>query len=324
MKNKLLLFLIPFLILFAIYFNKPNKKKSETRFLLDSVISITVYDAGNKLDGLLEAGFRQFEIIEETASYHKAGSELDKLNKERRIKPSETLSELLEQSIKAYEITNNYFDVSFAPLHEVYGFYSKKPYLPTENELAKTLAKTGLSKILTQENSEYKLHNEGMIDFGGIAGGYAVDKAAQTLKKMGCNAFLIDNGGDIWIEGIKPNESPWRVAVRDPDSGNHLAIIETTSSLAIATSGGYERFIQVGDKKYSHILNPLTGVPVDYYSSVTVIASSTLEADIFATAAFAMPPEVAYKWVEDNKISALFLTASNEKHISTDGKKWFK
>jgi thiamine biosynthesis lipoprotein len=123
--------------------------------------------------------------------------------------------------------------------------------------------------------------------------------------------------------GQKPDKTAWRIAVRDPRDNGSLAFIESRSPLAISTSGDYERFITVDGVRYGHIMNPRSGRPVDYYSSVTIIASEPVAADALSTAVFAMPPDIAFSWVEERNLPALFLTSTGTIHLSTAGRQFF-
>lgn len=294
----------------------------ESRLLMDTLITIQVYH--HEPSKISQAGFRQFELVEKNASFHLSDSELSRLNAGELLPHNSSMSVILNFAVEYFKLTEGYFDPTFAIIQMAYGFYNNKPRLPSDNEIKYMLENLcGLQKVFFIDDKGFKLASGSLIDLGGLAGGYAIEKAADAMREAGCNTFLIDDAGDIWFEGLKPDNKPWRIAVRDPRDNSNLAYIESFGSLAISTSGDYERFIEIKDKKYGHIMNPHTGRPVDYYSSLTIIASEPIIADVFSTAIFAMPPEKALDFVETRNIAALFLTKKGEVVISTAGKIYF-
>jgi len=135
------------------------------------------------------------------------------------------------------------------------------------------------------------------IDLGGIAKGYIVDQAVGVLRGYVSSA-LVNAGGDLYALGSKPGGMPWVIGVQDPRRPDDpSAFIETlyVKDLAVATSGNYIRFVEIGGKRYSHIIDPRTGWPVDTIPSATVVARDTTTADALATAVSVLPPEESVK-----------------------------
>ncbi len=297
-------------------------KRSE--IMMDTYVTIKVQQCNGDLEAI-EKAFQTFTKVEEMASFHAATSTLSLINKYSPVVVSASFSEIIEAAYQANSISEGYFDPTFSLIQRAYGFYSGVGAVPTDIELEKLKEKIGFSKMLKQvgENT-YLLASGSLIDFGGIAGGYAVAQAAQTLRAASCSVFFVDDGGDIWVEGKKSNGQPWRIAVRDPRTNDSLGMFETFEPAAISTSGDYERFVEVDGKRYGHILNPTTGRPADYYRSVTVVATHPVLADIYSTTIFAMEPEKAEVWADEMKIPYLILTSSNEILINEEGKKVFK
>ena len=129
------------------------------------------------------------------------------------------------------------------------------------------------------------------IDLGGIAKGYAVDRALRVLKAAGVSSSLVDAGGDIGLLGSKPNGAPWRIGVQHPrDMREMIAVIEIDSG-SVATSGDYERFFEHEGRHYHHILDPRSGYPARGLVSVTIIAPTCGLADALSTAVFVLGPE---------------------------------
>jgi thiamine biosynthesis lipoprotein len=321
------LFILLLIVTAGIMFNARRVEPvSEIRLMMDTMVTIKVYAEKKSAEKAIAKGFEQFALVEKNVSFHQKNSSLSRLNQKGKIQAKGVAKDLLDTTTKYHEITDKYFDPTFARLQKAYGFYDKSGRLPDENQIQTLLKATGWTdKVLyNQALNEYSLASGALVDLGGIAGGYAIEKAALAIKKSGCKDFLIDDGGDIWVEGHKPDNSAWTIAVRDPRDNQPLAMIKTRENIAVSTSGNYERFVIVNGKKFGHIMNPVTGRPADFYKSVTVVASSPIEADVFSTAFYAMPPQKAFTWAEANNLAVLALTSDDAIRITRPGKKWFK
>lgn len=300
---------------------------SESRLAMDTVVSIKAW--GPNARQAIEAGFKVFETLESQLSFHVETSELSKLNKLKTINTdNEHLLKVLRLAEKYHGKTDGYFDPTFSALNRLYGFYAESSDMPaeppTEGLLAQTLAKqTGLLRLLSIKQNEIELDKEAELDLGGIVGGYAVRLAAEAMLEAGCRTFLIDDAGDIMVHGTKSNRSPWVIGVLNPIAGKTFARAHLSSTECISTSGNYERYVVIGDKKYGHIMNPHTGKPAEEFVSVSVVTASPEEADIYSTALFAMPKERALQKAEELNLPALFITADGEVTLSTLGKAYF-
>ena len=324
--NRIIIALFILLLMAAVVLHVRESRRqaffSESRMLMDTVISIKAWPADS---GAAVAGaFNEFATVEKQASFHIADSELSLLNTTGTLGLHASTSELLQTGFDFYHRTEGYFDPSFALLQKAYGFYDDKGRLPPDEEISQILATgCGLERVLARDDERWLLAPGSLLDFGGLAGGYAIERAKMVLRAASCSAFLIDDAGDIWFEGRKPDGRPWRIAVRDPRDNSALAYVESYQPLAVSTSGDYERFIIIDGRRYGHIMNPLTGRPVDYYASVTVVASNSIAADALSTAVFAMPPETAFAWVDAQNLPVLFLTATGSIHLSRAGQAVF-
>jgi len=179
------------------------------------------------------------------------------------------------------------FDITAAPLTELWKSYIKKGIMPDQKEIDQRLELVDFNKVVldANKNSIRFLGKDMKIDLAAIAKGYAVDKAIGEIRKQKIHSALVNAGGDIFCLGKRFFIFPWRVGIRDPNqAGMHLKTVRLIHE-AVATSGGYEQFLTYNGKSYSHLINPKTGYPVDdLFSSVTVIAETCLIADAMATA----------------------------------------
>lgn len=195
---------------------------------------------------------------------------------------AETL-QLLGLSARLFDRSDGLFDVTSGVLRRAWDFKAKAP--PPADRIAVLLPLIGWDKVELTETS-VRLPIPGMeIDFGGFGKEYAVDRAAKTLVAGGVTSGYVSLGGDIYAIGRMPDGTPWRFGVRDPRKATAVIANIPVTDGALVTSGDYEKFIQVGDVYYSHILHPKTGMPVRYWRSVSVAGVSALSAGAIATIA---------------------------------------
>jgi len=207
---------------------------------------------------------------------------------------------VVREGLRIGKQTKGAFDITLYPLIHLWGFDTKSPHLPSPAAIRNALAHTGLQKVLCDPAThQIKLTEAGMgLDLGGIAKGFAVDKASALLRARGLRTFLVNAGGDLYCAGHPPSR-PWRIGIQDPDDPQAvLAILSLTDDRAIATSGDYENYFIRDHIRYHHILDPMTGFPTRGLRSVSVLASTTMEADALATALFVMGKKQAIRWLK--------------------------
>ena len=302
----------------------PPEPVKYAELLMDTLVSVSVFAPPDVASSGIASAFEEMRKLDRMASFHKADSELSRLNRDRRLVPTASFALILEASSQSATLSNGVFDPSFAVLHKAYGFYDSKGRVPPPDEIASILPLIGWASHVASQAGEVALASGTLIDLGGIAGGFAIKAAIEAFHAASCTSFFIDDGGDLWMEGPKPNREPWRVGVRDPRTGGFLARIETSVPLAISTSGDYERFVEVDGRKYGHIMIPATGKPAEFYRSVTIIASTPIDADRLSTTLFAMSPEKAREFAIQRGLAALFLPASGTTWMTPAGESWFR
>lgn len=234
--------------------------------------------------------FAEIKRIESLLSFYKDQSEISRLNKQGRVKASQETLFVIRRAGEFWEATQGAFDVTVAPLVQLWGFYDKRYRVPDDSEIREILHLVGFDKVEIDDNIiEFKAR--GMkIDLGAIAKGFALDCAVKKLKLAGINSALLDAGGDIYCLGARFGR-PWRVAIKAGSGGDFAGYLELKDK-AVATSGDYEQYFVVDNIHYCHILNPKTGRPVDSkILSISVIAKDCLTADALATSIFALGDE---------------------------------
>lgn len=267
----------------------------ESRIMLGTIVEVTSPD-----ESAAEVVFAEIKRVEDLMSKYEPNSEVSRLNKRGKLKISPDTFYLLKKAEEVWLISEGAFDITVAPLLDLWGFTDKKYYLPKDEEIEATLALIGFDKIIFNESNnviEFKI--QGMkIDLGGIAKGYAVDSAVKKLKEKGIKNCLINAGGDIYALGDR-GIRPWKVAIKEPRGEAVLDYYLELRDKAVATSGDYEQYFIKGKKRYVHIFNPKTGYPVDSdVASVTVIAPNCLMADALATTIFALGKEKGQRLAE--------------------------
>jgi FAD:protein FMN transferase len=230
---------------------------------------------------------------------------------------AETLA-VLSAARDAFECTDQTFDVTCRPQLELWRGASQRNEFPTEEQLAEVRAASNWNGIRLTSTGIIKHVPQASIDLGGIAKGYAIDRALDVLRQAGVRGGLVDVGGDLACFGLQPSGQPWLVDVKDPDLPGAFVRLQVVDR-AVATSGDYARRIVIAGKRYSHIIDPRTGRPADAARSATVVAPSALVADVWATALSILGPggfERLPKGVE-----ALLVTAdgSGRRFICTPG-----
>jgi len=149
-----------------------------------------------------------------------------------------------------------------------------------------------------------------MIDLGGIAKGYGIDQAVQALKDDGVSGGLVNVGGDIRCFGRPPKGDLWEIKIKDPFKKEGIFAKLGIKSGAVCTSGNYFRFVEIGDKRFSHIIDPRTGIPAEAAASVTVMAPTAITADAWATALSVLGPSGLEIIPENKSIEAMIITGT--------------
>ncbi|MCK4602007.1 MAG: FAD:protein FMN transferase, partial [Phycisphaerae bacterium] len=160
--------------------------------------------------------------------------------------------------------------------------------------------------ITITEDGVIKTTDTASLDLGGVAKGYGIDRAVEAMIQAGCRGGLIDVGGDIRCFG----RSAWTVAVRDPFGRTEPVAVLRLRGGAVCTSGNYERYYEIAGRRYSHIIDPRTGRPVDFAPSVTVVAPAAMTADAWATALSVLGVDGLALLGEDSGIEAMIVVGT--------------
>jgi thiamine biosynthesis lipoprotein len=204
---------------------------------------------------------------------------------------------LLAFADAAYRNSGGLFDPTSGVLRRAWDF--RQARVPTPSELAPLLARVGWERV-ERGAGTVRLADPGMeLDFGGFGKEYAVDRAAAVLVALGASSAMVNLAGDLAICGTQPDGTPWRVGVTHPRRKQAVIATLPVASGALATSGDYERFIEVDGVRHCHILDPRTGRSARGFQSVTVVAPSCLVAGSATTIAMLKGAEEGLRWLRE-------------------------
>jgi thiamine biosynthesis lipoprotein len=204
---------------------------------------------------------------------------------------------LLDYAATVHELSGGLFDLTSGVLRRAWDF--KSGCLPRPEAIAALLPLVGWPQVRWQR-PRLVLSRAGMeIDFGGVVKEYAADRAAQACRERGIVHGFIELGGDIALVGPHPDGAPWEVGVRDPRAPERAAASIALASGGIASSGDYERFLDVDGVRYCHILDPRTGWPARELSAVSIVADQCLVAGSASTVAMLKPKASALAWLAE-------------------------
>lgn len=294
MKTKIIF--LTFLIL-LIFCCVHKQEFYETKFLMDTFCEIKIVaDNPSVVRKAMSEVFKEVELIDKKFGFTDE-SEVTKINLSSGktwCKVSDETILLIKKCIEISELTKGAFDITTGVLTSLWGFenFSKndKFVIPQQKEVEKVLSLVNYKNILIDEkNKSVFLKYKGMkINLGGIAKGYAMKRAKEILESYGFKDFIINFGGDLYISGNKNNNIQWKIAVQHPrDKDKFLCVLEL-SNISCATSGDYERYFIVDNKRYHHIFDPHTGYPKKDIVSVTVLCEDPVLADAVATGIFVL------------------------------------
>jgi len=288
---KIFFYVVTIIIFFAIVFSLSTNTQERTEYKMGTFVSIRLFGfKWYKFDSAFNKAFSAIDNISNIANMYKEDSEVSRVNKIAYKSPvvvSDDLFLLIKDSKVLYDASGGAFDITVAPLVELWGPYQDRDAVPDKESIQSVLHYVGSDKlVLDHQKRTVFFKKEGMkIDLSAIAKGYAVDKSIEAIKECGFSSALVNAGGDIFCLGKKDFLFSWRIGIQDPRKREGIVEILRLSDSAVATSGGYEQYFVYRDKDYTHLLHPKTGYPVEsVFSSTTVIAKRCFIADAIATA----------------------------------------
>jgi len=276
-----------------------DRDYSQSANLMGTVIRVTVAGATKPQAGpAIDAAFAEIKRLEELLSEWIPTSEISRINAaagEDAVSVSGETIDVIEAANAISRWSAGAFDLSWAALRGMYLFQPGNQTVPELSAVRARLKLIDYRRIQVDvEAGTVKLAKEGMVlGTGGIAKGYALDKAADVLRKAGFPNFMIFGGGQIELSGTRHGR-PWRVGIQHPRMNDYFGFVEAQDG-SVATAGDYEHSFVKDGKRWHHIIDTKTGLPVPHTASVTVVADSGLAADAIDTAIFILGAKRALK-----------------------------
>lgn len=312
--KKLILLLISLCILFSSCSFIPDKTETKTVFAMDTVMTISAY--GNNAKIALKEAEKEIFRLDKAFRRKDKNSEIYKINQGSAEVSADTLK-VIKSALEICEKTDGCFDISIAPVMDLWGFYEKDYHVPTDSELNTELQKVNYKNI-NVKNNIVTVKDGTQLDLGGIAKGYLSDRIIEIYRKYDVDYGLISLGGNVMTYGKKPNGDKWNVAIQNPDDEKEYSRVLSVDEKAVVTSGGYQRYFEQNGVIYHHIINPKTGFPAKSgVKSVTVVADSGTTADGLSTALFVMGVEKGIDyWQKNGGFDAVFITDNDEIYVT--------
>ncbi|WP_394903303.1 FAD:protein FMN transferase [Clostridium butyricum] len=295
-------------------------------FCMGTIISQKVYGENAKIAAIeVEAEIKRLEGL---MSFFLESSEVSKLNKAAGQYEVELSSEVLFVLNKAKyysELCQGSFDITIAPIVRLWGIFTSKEKIPSQEEITEALKLTGHNYLsINNDLKTSKLEkSEQCVDLGAIAKGYAADRAIEIYKHHGVESAFANLGGNVMVLGNKPNGDPWRVGIQNPllQRGQCIGAVNAANK-TVVTSGDYVRYFEKDNKKYHHILDPRTGYPAESsLMSATIVSKMSIDADALSTAIFILGLEAGIKLIDSQEdMEAIFITKAKEIYV-TEGLK---
>ena len=284
---------------------------SKTGFYFDTVITITLYDSKN--EELLNTCFDYCTEFENLVSRTITTSDVSRINSAggKPIEVSDTTIELLKKGIEFGVLTNGAFDITIAPLMELWDIKNNPGNVPSETDITEALSHVNYKNILIDGNTVTLTDSLAAIDLGGIAKGYMADQLKEYLLRKGVTSAIINLGGNVLTIGAKPDGTSFNIGIQKPfDKQNETITSVSVKDSSVVTSGSYERYFKVHDTIYHHILNTDTGYPCDNeLLSVTILSEESIDGDALSTSCFALGLEEGQKLIESLEgVDAIFVT----------------
>jgi len=271
----------------------------ETRRLMWADFEIVAYGPNRvRLAEAANAAFEEIDRLDQQMSNYSETSELTDINRQaarKEVIVEKELFDLLKLSLDYSRSTGGAFDITVGPLMKAWGFFKGQGRVPGPGELTGVKDRVGFQHVrLNEPAHSIRFDREGVeLDLGGIAKGYAVDKAAQILRESGVRSALISSGSSIYALGAPPNKTGWPIEVRDPLAPERRITSLELKDQSLSTSGCYDQTFKLGGKTYCHIMDPRTGFPIDGMLSATVITPRGVEAEVFSKVVMVLGVEKA-------------------------------
>lgn len=295
----IVLILVSFLIVY-IYSNNSIKEYNKSFFYMDTIINVKIYANNKKAEEAFNIIDKTYSDFQKMTDYYDSNSEIYYINNNHddidEIQITENLYNILKLSLEWKEKSNGKFEINLGKVLSIWKHYRDNNLgLPNIDDLKNAYNST--NEIVLLDNDKIK-NNNPSIDLGAITKGYATEIVGNKLEDFGIKNYIINAGGNVKV-GDAYKKDRFSIGIKNPEILNDIYKIVYGNNISVVTSGSYERFYEYDGTKYSHIIDPETLYPVNNCLSVTIIADSSILADILSTTLFVLPIEEGLKIVND-------------------------
>ena len=278
--------------------NMPAIHKKAMKLMGNRFEISVVSDEEELAETMIGKAVDEIRRIEKLLTTFDPTSQTNQVNDQAGIAPVKVdreVFDLVARSLKISQLTQGAFDISYGSIDKkLWNFDRNMTELPdavTARQMVRLINYRNV--ILDEQNTTIFLKERGMrIGFGGIGKGYAAERAKQVLIQNGVSSGIVNASGDLAAWGKQPDGSNWTIGIADPDAADLPFSYLNITDMSVATSGNYEKFVMIGGKKYSHTINPKTGLPVTGIKSVTIISPNAEVSDAMATPVMIMGIQV--------------------------------
>lgn len=324
MKKLIIFTLIGGFCIFVSGCMEVSSVKREKFSCMDTYVEIIVDKSvakNLKFKNLFEEIKGKCKNFENKYSYYNENSIVRRINEHKKVRVDDETKELLQRAKKISRLTGGAFDFTVVPLMKLWGFYEKKKIkkIPEKKKIKSLLEVVGYQKVKVdgKNNLLKKKSKEVKIDLSGIAKGLLVDKIVKIMKEEKVHNAIVNAGGDMYCLGKSPDGKNWSIGIQHPRKRNVILGKMDLSNMAIATSGDYEQYFTIDGKRYTHIINPVTGYPVSNRAmGVTIVATDTATADALATAVMVLGSKKGLKLINDlSKVEAIVISEGGKDKV---------
>lgn len=275
--------------------------------LMGNMFSIAVVaDDAAQAEHCIDLAVEEIRRIEALLTTFREDSQTNAINREAGIRPvtvDREVFDLIARCNRISEITQGAFDISYGSVDKkLWNFDPSMTSLPDAATARKAVRLIDYRNVVLDEaRTSVFLRHQGMrIGFGGIGKGYAADRAKQVLVGLGVGSGVVNASGDLVVWGTQADGRPWTIGIADPDTKVPFSSLAITN-MAIATSGNYEKYVMIDGKRYSHTIDPKTGLPVAGVKSVSIISPMAELSDALATPVTVMGPRAGLHMIDQMK-----------------------
>ena len=292
-----------------------SRESSAVVFAMDTEMQLKAY--GDNAEEAVKAAKAEINRLDKLFRRGDCDSEIYKINNNGSYNVSDDTAELTRLACGIGDMTNGVFDITIAPVIDLWGFYTKDFRVPDEDEIKSALGRVDHRNVSVNDGI-VTVSNGSELDPGGIAKGYLSSRIMKIYTDHGITSGIVSLGGNVETLGAKPDGADWNIAILDPhDADSYIGSIRIKDK-AVITSGGYQRFFEKDGKTYHHIIDPSTGYPADSgLSSVTIISDDGTLADGLSTSLYIMGLDKSKKfWYDNSGFDAVFVTDEGKIYIT--------